>query len=36
MTFDHGASEVSSYGGEKSDAKMTPNSSEKKKGHAGT
>lgn len=36
MTFDHGASEVSSYGGEESDARMTPNSVEKKKGPAAT
>jgi integrase len=34
MTFDHGASEVSSYGGEKSDARMTPKSAEKEKGQA--
>jgi integrase len=34
MTFDHGASEVSSYGGEKSDAKMTPKLAEKEKGQA--
>ena len=36
MTFDHGGSGVSKYGGEKSDAKMTPKSKEKDKGHAVT
>jgi len=36
MTFDHGSSEVSSYGGEKSDAKMTPKSAEKEKAPGAT